>query len=524
VIPFFGTLGFPGQGGVKKVEVSAFIFTFREEESFVYLMGRGRGATKRLHVPSVLFDPLTDSVPDPVDSAIASCRQFLDFPLGSIRGIEIWRGSSPGKDSRSLIDCAISPDSFVLPLAFPISSGASVDSLPPKGGWFLVSESLSFAKDLGSDRLHSRLARALNSWKGMPRVSLDSDNSISDGEGSDADSPYRFGKRAQFGRMRLHNRGIHAFQFQAPARQLAAGDINWLHAFSVTEGSSLQSYIPAVRRFLRFCADFEFDVTWIPLRDLALADHLSWLLYSEDESISSGRNAVFGCTCVFPELIDNVPLTLRALKSWSRLEITGEGEATTWEAVAAIADFMACSGDVEAAEVTVVSADMYLRASDWSKILHQDVIGESEIAVVLGVPERGESAKTGVRQGVRPDRDYVSDILRRRRRATRHGERIFKIAPQAFREAWARAAAALRLRVGPPHTLRHVGPSHDAFHNYRNLDRIRERGRWKVKSSVLRYSKTHALIAAAARVPHEVAERGRLALLKLGPRPAVAKI
>jgi len=43
VIPFFGTLGFPGQGGVKKVEVSAFIFTFREEESFVYLMGRGGG-------------------------------------------------------------------------------------------------------------------------------------------------------------------------------------------------------------------------------------------------------------------------------------------------------------------------------------------------------------------------------------------------------------------------------------------------------------------------------------------------
>jgi hypothetical protein len=83
VIPFFGTLGFPGQGGVKKVEVSAFIFTFREEESFVYLMGRGRGSTKRLHVPSVLFDPLTDSVPDPVGHRFLPTVSRFSFGVNS---------------------------------------------------------------------------------------------------------------------------------------------------------------------------------------------------------------------------------------------------------------------------------------------------------------------------------------------------------------------------------------------------------------------------------------------------------
>ncbi len=111
-----------------------------------------------------------------------------------------------------------------------------------------------------------------------------------------------------------------------------------------------------------------------------------------------------------------MPFARRALKSWERLAVTGEGEAIPWEGLAAIADEGYRMGLDEIADEVLVRADCYLRAQDARQLRGSDVDIDERLGVVLqlGVPERGESAKTGVRQGVRVDREGVADILRRR--------------------------------------------------------------------------------------------------------------
>lgn len=55
------------------------------------------------------------------------------------------------------------------------------------------------------------------------------------------------------------------------------------------------------------------------------------------------------------------------------------------------------------------------------------------------------------------------------------------------------------------------------------MNQVRTRGRWRAKTSVLRYAKTNAPLAAAARVPDHITMRGKELLRRLGRRPAKAQ-
>ena len=57
--------------------------------------------------------------------------------------------------------------------------------------------------------------------------------------------------------------------------------------------------------------------------DASLADYLAWGCYSEQLAIAEGRNALWGASCIFIELINKTPLAQRALKSWDRLAVVG---------------------------------------------------------------------------------------------------------------------------------------------------------------------------------------------------------
>jgi integrase len=142
--------------------------------------------------------------------------------------------------------------------------------------------------------------------------------------------------------------------------------------------------------------------------------------------------------------------------------------------------------------------------------------------VRLGVAERGESAKTGTRQGCRPDRPAVAQILRQRKAGTQPGQCLFDLTAPVYRVQWDEAAHKLGWHPGPPHGLRHTGPSYDLLTAYRTLDQVRTRGRWRAKTSVLRYGKSHIYVAAEATLPTKLREDGALLYANFGVRPEVA--
>ena len=73
----------------------------------------------------------------------------------------------------------------------------------------------------------------------------------------------------------------------------------------------------------------------------------------------------------------DIPFAARALLSWKRLQVTGEGGPVSRVAVMATGDRLEEAGRDESAKVIICSMDMYLRVSDWGLVEGPDVVGEA---------------------------------------------------------------------------------------------------------------------------------------------------
>lgn len=323
----------------------------------------------------------------------------------------------------------------------------------------------------------------------------------------------------------IRGRGDYAWLFPAPAICLAAGLPNQLHTHATNDKTALERYVPAAREWINWCSDTGYPVATVSERDMATADYLSYLLYEEDEGISHGKLVASAIPDIYPEMRGNMSHTARALQAWGRLEQGGEGEPCTWEEVGAMSQEMLDGGHEEAADLTLLAADGYLRQSDWHLIRREDVhFAQGRVAIVLGDPSRGDTTKTGARQGIIFDYPGSVNLIRKYYDKTRPGDRLFKLNPAQFSRIWRGAAKKLGWWAGPPHVLRHVGPSYDALvpegasGPYRTLKQIQVRGRWRTLSGVLRYQKAFMLLKAMARVPEWIRVKGGPRLLILGER------
>ena len=249
---------------------------------------------------------------------------------------------------------------------------------------------------------------------------------------------------------------------------------------------------------------------------------------------------------VYVETMRRLPLAHRALQSWERLAVLGEGQPLSWDALLAISQAMLELNHPIAAGSVIISADLYLRQSDWDVIREGDVYlaPDGRVAVLLGVAERGETTKTGTRQGVLADRSGIADLLLQYKKKARKGGRLFGIRPAEFSAAWRAACETLHIKDSVPHSIRHIGPSYGlsgsdealsssasapsfeatpkATKAYRTLDQIRTRGRWRAKTSVLRYGKTHYYLKAESETPRHLRRVGALRKPALGTRPSKA--
>ena len=87
-------------------------------------------------------------------------------------------------------------------------------------------------------------------------------------------------------------------------------------------------------------------------------------------------------------------------------------------------------------------------------------------------------------------------------------QKLFNISNYYFGTAWYDAGRVLGVSLGPPHSVRHSGPAHDAAVGYRSMWQIQRRGRWASERSVLHYAKTHAWVEARAKIPSNIMARG----------------
>ena len=247
------------------------------------------------------------------------------------------------------------------------------------------------------------------------------------------------------------------------------------------------------------------------------------LCYVERAGIQRARNLFAGFVHVYPEHGGHLPEADRALKSWERLDTGGEGGPICEEAWGAVIVAFVRGGDDEGGLVRGLSFDCLLRGQDWSKLRLEDVTsstrgdGSLEVSLMLGVRKRGETTKTGSRQGVVVERQWVAVWLLRHceQRRAAGATFVFSMSKPEFRIRYAHQLDRLRI-VGAlrahdaetPHGLRHGGA---AFMISRGDQRkhVQNRGRWENDKSFKRYSKIHLLAAQRAALPEAVVALGR---------------
>ena len=246
--------------------------------------------------------------------------------------------------------------------------------------------------------------------------------------------------------------------------------------------------------------------------DEALAEHFDWLCYSQQAQPTADSQIFFGLLTIMPELRGDLPLAARSLKSWSKLAANNEGGPMAEEAIYAIFITMLQAGLIIEAIWVLTQYDAYAREQDIEGLRVADIsFFDGFASLEFGVSQRGESAKFATNQGVIIRRGAVTDMLLALRSTAPPNGRIFPITQANFRMAWHRVCRQLGLAwAGPPHRLRHSGPSEDIARERASLESVRRRGRWKAMKSVQRYSKTSMLVKFRARMP--------LTTLSLGER------
>jgi hypothetical protein len=291
--------------------------------------------------------------------------------------------------------------------------------------------------------------------------------------------------------------------------------------------------LPTVEKFLAFVVDRRLHFTENSEKDAAMSRYLAHMCYVSGHSPTYGSYAMSGWVYLCPEIQHCLPRAWKCLLAWQRSYIGNEGGPEAEEAIGVIMTAMTDLGYPEEARALAVALDGYLRTHDLFQLQVRDVIvttlaGSSiqEVALKLGVAERGESSKTGPRQGVRIDWPGTAELLKKQVLGKPLSAKLFASNANTYRRAWAEAVALVKswkgcadFDVGPPHSVRHTGASRDLSLGYRSLWQVQRRGRWSSEKSVLRYAKSHAWIECHSKLPSEVRRLGTEALIFRGERP-----
>ena len=307
-----------------------------------------------------------------------------------------------------------------------------------------------------------------------------------------------------------------------------ADEIEPLIVHSIADKTALYRYVPQVRRFLAHAVEHRLCLEASEQRDLAVAKYLCMLAYSEEKGPAAGDCLLNGLQYIWPEFQGTMPRAWKCLHGWHKVHIHGEGGPEAVEVLACMEQEMRRSGADDDADALALAVDCYLRTMELFLLRVEDlavitVDGVQEGMIRLGVAERAESTKTGMRQGVRIDSPYVLNLLQQRCRGKKPSEKIFESSASRYRHSWHAAVKKLGLPIGPPHSARHSGPSHDAATGYRTMWQIQRRGRWSSERSVLRYAKTHTWLEVRSKVPAEIMERGAALLAARPQRPDQAR-
>lgn len=318
------------------------------------------------------------------------------------------------------------------------------------------------------------------------------------------------------GNVVTENRGAGAWSRYKDTR-FDLNSANRLLVHAVADSTN-KSYSKEVRIFLQTLKMHNITFRDFATFDRLAAKDLEHRCYALGQNVARGKLLVNGLYQIFPEAKEHLKLTRRALLSWERSTIPGEGKPFWIGTLWAMVESLFKQGLLYEGLTILFSYDLYAREQDWENLrfgsIHVVAAKEPgappEVAVNFGDSKYGKRAKTGSNQPIQVQDHLLRRVLQMMKSTSDDSEVVFPYDQTFFRKAWNKLLVRMNLIAagGPVHSLRHSKSSHDILAGLASLEEARRRGRWRQLKSAERYSKHACITMHKELLPAEVLRRG----------------
>ena len=235
-------------------------------------------------------------------------------------------------------------------------------------------------------------------------------------------------------------------------------------------------------------------------------------LFNAGGSKSLAASTLHGLVMFLPQAKGRLLIAQKMVRNWHRAEPAVPYPPLSWSTTVSIALRMVARGLVDYGVATLLAFDCYLRVSELTCLLREDVAEARDERLGLATTVlRLANTKTGTEQSVVLENSDVAAILKGHLARVPSSSCVFRFDSANYRRCFKATCADLGLSPDyVPHSLRHGGATRSYLLG-RSVEAVMERGRWAVTKSARRYIQAGRALLVKMQVPRGVTLRGEAA-------------
>jgi hypothetical protein len=244
------------------------------------------------------------------------------------------------------------------------------------------------------------------------------------------------------------------------------------------------------------------------LFDDTLLDYIHYLYFSGAGKIKA-QQTIYGVVMMFPSLRTSLPLSMLALKGWTKLAPSMSYPHLTLPLTALISTSLATKGHWRLGAAVYLSFHGLLRISECLQLQPEDIALPGDVRMGLQstyASVRLRKAKTGTNQFVTLTDPACLQLLEKLKYETKESTPLFPYSADKYRKLFKNTISSYGLSDKyVPHSLRHGGATYLHLSGV-SIEDVLVKGRWASSKSARKYLQAGRALLLSQKISSSLAE------------------